>query len=310
MIYIGDVLFEDFPNTVNINWEITGLCPYKCPYCDRKKELPKVNLQNVIDISKKLKKIYPENTFFQLCITGGEPLTRLDFKSVLNAFNEIFQNGRIILLSNLFLNEKLLQKRFENINGLDKIYLVGSLHLDSKETPESFFKKARMLNSMGFKKTEYKIIIPSWNIDKASAAINLLETGYKDIKSDIRVVRNFHESFDMPNKFASYLSLDDIIVYKSEDHNMKTSYNNLKDLGLNKCLGFNCMLGKKNIFISSDGRLYNALPTNKCSSIIQYGHIRDLKTFYNLQQSVEGSPIKCVDEYCNMECLMVIPKEN
>jgi len=46
MIYFGDILYKDYPNALNINWEITALCPYHCKYCDSSKRIQKRKLNS------------------------------------------------------------------------------------------------------------------------------------------------------------------------------------------------------------------------------------------------------------------------
>lgn len=309
MIYFGDVLYKDHPNAININWEITGVCPYKCVYCDRYYKREKISFDIIQKACIYFKKIYGD-IFYQICITGGEPTTRSDFSELINMFNNTFVNNRIVLLTNMFFSKRMLYIKYTSIQQLDKIIYVGSLHLDKVNKIEEFFEKARYMNTLGFLSTQYKIIVTSWGLEKAKKIIHKLETQYTDLLPYIRMVRNFHETFDMPVEFKKYMSLDNIIIYRTDYEEKTMSYNSIKDLNLNKTKGMKCMLGRQNLYICTEGNVYGSLITPLCLKNKHFGCLTDNNdsVFENLDNFLKTDIIECEEEYCQKECLMVIPK--
>jgi len=312
MISIYDTLYKEKPNAISINWEVTALCVYKCKYCNfikDKKGYQHRSFEEIFNATKQIKKLYGD-IFYQLCVTGGEPTLRSDFVDLINMYNTVLQNNRIVLLTNMFYGLETLEKKFTSIIEKEKIILVGSLHLDKVNHIEKFFNKAMYLNSLGFQKTEYKIIVPSWHLNKAYDAINILETKYEQLIPNIRIVRNFQEDFELPIKWKKYMSLDDIIIYKTDNEEKILSFNDMKDLGLNKTKGYKCMLGRQCLYISVEGYVFAALHAGGCIINPYFGCIQEQQTYDNIKQFLlQDIPI-CQDEFCNRECLMIIPKYN
>lgn len=95
-----------------LQWSITGKCNYRCRHCYMSAPDAKygeLSLEQCLEIINQIE----EAGIFQVMLTGGEPLVRKDFFTIVDALSEknisikeIYSNGRLI-------NENLLDK-FEN----------------------------------------------------------------------------------------------------------------------------------------------------------------------------------------------------
>ena len=310
MIYFGDKLYEDYPNAVLINWNMTTFCPYRCSYClgdSPKLNVYKDSFEVIQTASLKLKELY-KDAFYQISLTGGEPLSRSDMIKIINMYNKVFQNNRLVLLSNLFLPEKLLYRMFSSIEEKHKVILVASMHLEKVTSIQNYFDKIRTIKTLNLATTKYKIIVTSKDMDKAIKIIEILETEYPDLIPNTSVVRNFHEQFEMPDVFKKYMSNDNIMIYKNNDYEQSISYVEIKDRQLNQVKDFHCSIGKKHLYITPTGVMFGAYPDMHCKQNPEFGHISDNTTFDHIKTFLEKEDIICPETVCPSECLMLIPK--
>lgn len=309
MQYFGDKLYEDYPNAMLINWNMTSYCPYGCSYCfgKNKPELHKDSFEVLYNASIKLKELY-KDIFYQISLTGGEPLSRSDIIKIINMYNDVFQNNRIVLLSNLFLPEKLLYKMFSSIEDKKKIILVGSMHLEKVQNIQKYLDKIRAIKTFDFNEIKYKIIVTSKDMEKAISVIKILEKDYIDLIPNTSVVRNFLEQFEMPTIFQKYMVNDSIMIYKKDDYKQPISYVEIKDKQLNRVKNFSCSIGKKHLYITPTGMVFGAYHDINCKQNPSFGSLSDTTTFDRIKEFLKQKDIICQEEICPSECLMLIPK--
>lgn len=307
--YISDYLYEDYPNAVNINWMITSRCLYNCSYCIGAKDNLKENTYDEISYAiKNLKQTYGD-IFYQVCLTGGEPSLKTYLEDMINLCDETFINNRIVYLTNLFLSEKNLKKRYDKINNTKKIISVCSLHLEAvKDIPTYLSKIKFLMNTYTFYSFEFKIVVPSYLQNVAQNAVDLIETQYPELLSYLRIVRNFKETFQLPKSVLPYVAKDQIFIYKNFEKQItqKCSFNDLKDAGLNKTRNMKCLLCKHFLNITTQGNIYSGIP-HECKNVKLLGNIKDMSTYDIIKKEKEIIQI-CNQDICPLECTMVVPK--
>ena len=134
----------------------------------------------------------------------------------------------------------------------------------------------------------------------------MLETKYVEL-IQIYVLKKFMKIL-ISDRILKYIMLDNIILYKNKQEEKILSYNNIKDLNLNHTKNLHCLMGKQNIYITTDGNICGALPTPACNQNPIFGSLIDKSTYDNIKNFLQKEDIICHNNKCEKECLMVIPK--
>lgn len=273
----------DYPN--RINWEITRVCNFSCPYC--------VNRQMECDTTSRIFSPSEIATFFDrtgmewlVLITGGEPFMYPQFAEVCKS---ITHKHHIQITSNLSHNDVEL---FAEIVDPEKVFLFSaSFHATErkgKDMRNNFVAKCRLLKNRGFNVLINYIAHPDifaqlendieyFNSEGFETFVLVLRGSVKGKKYPEAYTP---EEWDTMNKYV----LD-------QDVELKAAFGNLDFYGRY------CNAGKSYFFMKPDGTI------SRCASLQKScGNFFD-GSFTMAQKPKPCLAHNCYDVYCGLAAL-------
>lgn len=169
ILYDAELLVEEqhIGEALDIDIAITNRCNLNCKHCCvDANTVGSGEVMSTQEIKKNIKKVVASNPK-SICLTGGEPLVRIDFEEILQYLREIF-SGEIRLMTNgTLINEYFAKLISQNVDAVD-ISLDGiDEHTCSKIRGKGVFDKVvhaiSLLQENGLKNISLSMVLTKDN---------------------------------------------------------------------------------------------------------------------------------------------------
>lgn len=290
------ILLDNKKDLLYIQWHITGVCNLKCKHCyqltNNRKDLTEKQLYDICDRIEEL--CAKLNSFIQLSMTGGEPLSSPYLFEILNYIKNKRHINSVLLMTNATLiNDNIAFNLSEyskpiivqfSLEGPREIHEEirgkGSFDLAIKGVKKLKEHKIRTACMMTLSKLNYKYI---------KNVVALLEELNVDIFSADRFIPTSNYEFNTLtlNKFQMKEAFETIKSIFNSGTKLEINTNRplmvtLNEHNSNK-LGAACAAGKVTFTILNDGTL---LPCRRL--YLPLGNIlsEDLNNFWNTNETI------------------------
>lgn len=301
LLRIGIVNYEDDSKLTRVDFAITSFCNLKCKHCSNSlmEKVKEPKFQDIINAFYKLSEIKID----ELCITGGEPMLRREFKEIVNTASGLFEN------LTLMTNGTLISK--DNVDFLCKKFNAISISIDGFNT-----HSCEMIRGKGV-------------FEKVIEAVKLLhENNYYNIS--LSSVINTYSRLDEFYKLCNALKVKPIVrkyaptgrgqeneeelflsIFKNESIKKRNFVDYLRKNRINYGFTENattvCSAYKESIYIGSDLKIYPCgalnLPEFQGNNICD---ISDIKSYINEKEYKKTRGFKNYNkimpenaDYCN-----------
>lgn len=268
-------------NMLEIAWDPSNFCNFKCKYCFYGSNFGTHknpdNLDLIVDNFNHLISEYAEKlgkTKFHFVVAGGEPTLWRDLgtfiekiKSKHNVYFSLISNGsRTIrwweeyshLIDNAHLTHHIAEGNAEHITQVaDILYEKGA-----KTTVKVLMDPAKW--SQGISDIEYmkKASEHPWFIsaakvieDKNTVAINYTDNQLKFIRKELKRIPNIFWFWKNRNLFKEDMRLWDSVAYLENGKTINARPGTYINHNLNNFKGWQCSIGQERVYISWDGSI-------------------------------------------------------
>lgn len=249
----SDVAEQETIESVSV--EITHRCNLNCKHCSANahtmNEPEYFKTEDLKDILDKIMSVNPEN----ICVTGGEPMVRNDFREITEHMAENYSGILSIMTNGTLVNKK-------NIDWLTSCYKVWDISLDgiNEETCASIrgkgvFKRVldsiHLLQSKGIEKISLSMVVTSATQDYVHEFMKMCEH-----MNVYPIIREYEEQGRGKENAQELRPTQQVIDQKE----LLSIAKEIGESNRERPLCFTCGAAKREFFVNYQGDLYPCAP--------------------------------------------------
>lgn len=298
------------PKSVSI--AVTKRCNLKCRHCSYSAfnldEVEELNLDGIKSVLKNVINANPES----ITITGGEPMVRKDFDSIIHYLGEQYKGKKLLMTNGTLINEKNINNILKNIDKID--ISIDGINEDScskirgKGVFEKVIKSVKKLQENNFYNISLSMVFTGNNYHFKKKFFELCkELQVKALPRFFIARGRGKENFDELNK--KNINIDNSNPIEKEVFEVR----NIESMEIKCC---SCSAGINELFIEPNGDMFpcplltdkeyyiaNILEDNICiNQYFEDNMLKNYKAYKSLLNIEPDGYSKCKNCNVNIFC--------